>query len=59
MATGHARATQSYCDGKEPSGISAEEDTDGDRCSYEERRNKRVARMREMMLPLEVASKNW
>ena len=57
MATGQPRATDSYHEVKGPSGINAEEDTDGDRCSYEERRNKRVAKMRQMMLPLERASK--
>lgn len=59
MATGHTSAIQSYYEVKGHSGITAEENTDGDRCSYEELRNKRVAKMREMMLPLEVASKNW
>ena len=59
MSTDHAHGTQSLRDGKGPSGISAEENTDGDRCSYEERRNRRVATLREMMMPLEVASKNW
>ena len=38
-------------------GTCTEEDADGDRCSYEEKRNKRVAKMKELMLPLVQASK--
>ena len=59
MATGQPHATQILCQGKGPSSLSAEEEEDGDRCSYEERRNKRVENLRQMMLPLERASKNW
>lgn len=33
------------------------EDADDDRCSYEQKRDKRVAQMRELMLPLVQASK--
>jgi hypothetical protein len=36
-----------------------EDDTDADRCSYEEQRNKRVKRMKEMMEPLVRAGKEW
>ena len=34
------------------------EEDEEDRCSYEEQRDKRVAKMREMMLPLVQASQN-
>ena len=39
--------------------MSGEADTDGDINSYEEQRNRRVEKMRQMMLPLEQASKKW
>lgn len=60
MATGQPRAAQILCQGKGPSRLSnEEEEDDSDRCSYEERRNERVEKMRQMMLPMERASKNW
>ena len=34
------------------------DDSDNERCSYEEERDKRVARMRELLKPLVLASKN-
>ena len=34
------------------------DDSDDERCSYEEQRDKRVARMRELLKPLVLASKN-
>ena len=37
----------------------SEEDADGDRCSYEAERDKRVAKMKQLMEPLVKASKNW
>lgn len=36
-----------------------EEEPDGDRCSYEEQRDKRVQKLKEVMEPLVRASKNW
>ena len=60
MATGQPRAAQILCQGKGPSSLSnEEEEDDSDRCSYEEQRNERVEKMRQMMLPMERASKNW
>ena len=35
------------------------DDADEDRCSYEEQRDRRVARMRQMMEPLVQASKTY
>ena len=39
-------------------GTCTEEDADDDRCFYEEKRDKRVAKMKEFILPLVQASKS-
>lgn len=38
-------------------GTYTDEDADDDKCSYEEKRDKRVEKMKELMLPLVQASK--
>lgn len=60
MAKAQPRGTQQVYAGKAPSTAgTCPEDDDGDRCSYEEQRDKRVANLKEAMRSLVQANKIW